>query len=55
MPKEKPIIPYGIPNPIGPAIIPGTRNKARIGGEIKCNSDYILSSNIECFFKRRSP
>ena len=34
MPKEKPIIPYGIPNPVGPAIFQGVRNKSRIGGNL---------------------
>ena len=34
MPKEKPIIPYGIPNPIGPAVFPGLRNHKRKGGEL---------------------
>jgi hypothetical protein len=33
MPVEKPIIPSGIPNPIGPAIFPGIRNNARKGGK----------------------
>ena len=34
MPTERPIIPKGMPNPIGPAVIEGTRNPRRIGGEL---------------------
>ena len=34
MPKEKPIIPSGIPNPVGPAVFPGVRNASRIGGQV---------------------
>ena len=34
MPKEKPIIPSGIPNPVGPAVFPGVRNVSRIGGNV---------------------
>ena len=33
MPLEKPIIPTGMPNPVGPAIFQGIRNKSRIGGK----------------------
>ena len=34
MPTERPIIPKGMPNPIGPAVFEGTRNQRRIGGEL---------------------
>ena len=34
MPTERPIIPKGMPNPIGPAVFEGTRNLRRIGGEL---------------------
>ena len=34
MPSERPIIPKGMPNPIGPAIFEGVRNSKRIGGEL---------------------
>ena len=34
MPTERPIIPMGMPNPIGPAVFEGTRNLRRIGGEL---------------------
>ena len=33
MPREKPIIPHGMPNPIGKPVIEGVRTLTRIGGE----------------------
>ena len=41
MPKEKPIIPSGIPNPVGPAVFAGVRNPSRIGGQVP-NDKYPL-------------
>ena len=34
MPTERPIIPKGMPNPIGRAVFEGTKNPRRIGGEL---------------------
>ena len=47
MPLEKPIIPTGMPNPIGPAVFEGVRNKSRIGGN---NKQEIRYFNIIIFF-----
>ena len=43
MPTERPIIPKGMPNPIGPAVFEGTRNLRRIGGELPVYKYSLVS------------
>lgn len=54
MPKEKAIIPYGIPNPIGPAVFEGVRNKSRIGGELPKDKYPLICGQAIAFNKNES-
>ena len=49
MPTERPIIPKGMPNPIGPAVIEGTRNLRRIGGELPVYKYPLVSKGPKQF------
>ena len=46
---EKPIIPHGMPNPIGPPVIEGIRNLTRKGGELP-RERYPLVSRVPPHF-----
>lgn len=54
MPREKPIIPYGIPNPIGPAVFEGVRNKSRIGGQLPKEKYPLICGPAIAFNKNES-
>lgn len=54
MPKEKPIIPQGMPNPIGPPVIEGVRNKARRGGEMPMERYPLVSRIPPCSSGQRA-
>ena len=49
MPSERPIIPKGMPNPIGPAVIEGVRNVRRIGGELPIDKYPLVSKTTKHF------
>ena len=53
MPAEKPIIPKGMPNPVGLAVIEGIRNPRRIGGELPVDK-YPLVANIPTHFSHNA-
>ena len=49
MPAEKPIIPQGMPNPVGAAVTGGIQNLRRIGGELPIDKYPLVSKNPKHF------
>ena len=49
MPTERPIIPKGMPNPIGPAVFKGIRNVRRIGGDLPIDKYPLVSKAANGF------
>ena len=52
MPTERPIIPKGMPNPIGPAVFEGTKNARRIGGELPVYKYPLVSKAPKQFSQK---
>ena len=52
MPTERPIIPKGMPNPIGRAVFEGTKNPRRIGGELPVYKYPLVSKAPKQFSQK---